>query len=252
MRVVSLNWEPSYFKTQRQHDCVLQAWKAESSVLRRLLSSLFWTGGVQCRDAAVDVNLTGIELNDAMQHFQFSCSVRFSCCHGNKAPFFTSMSPVHFSLRARWPDSFPCCLCNICVRQRVRAPLWLTASLRNPSAASPRLPPLCIPNDIPSTYSDPDESKNPTRLHLGSYALTCCEQAGGSGAKWASAEQRGTERRRGKLRSGAELSCASTQKFRWGQARTLAALRLPTVYWIDAGERTKCTNSSLWNSELSF
>lgn len=154
------------------------------------------------------------------------------------------MSPVHFSLQARWPDSFPCCLCNICVRQRVCAPLWLTASLSNPSAASSWLL-CCVHSEQRSHHIFGPKTRHGCISR--SYALTCCEQAGGSGAKRANAEQRGTERRRGKLCSGAELSCASTQKFRRGQARTLAALRLPTVYWEDAGERTKCTNSSLWN-----
>lgn len=89
-----------------------------------------------------------------------------------------------------------------------------------------------------------DASPNPTRLHLRSYAPTCCEQTGGGGAERANAEEREMERRRGKLRSSAGLSCASTRKFRRGQARTLAALKLTTVYCEDEGGRTKCIKSS--------
>lgn len=165
------------------------------------------------------------------------------------------MSPVHLSLRARWPDSFPCCLCNICVRQRVRAPLWLTASLHNPSTASPRLPQLCIPNDIPITYSNLTrvQTRHGCISELTHWHAVSRREAVEQSEPSLSREREGEmERRRGKLRSDAGLGCASTQKFRQAQARTLAALRLTTVYCEDAGGRRKCINSSTWQQMVQL
>lgn len=67
------------------------------------------------------------------------------------------------------------------------------------------------------------------------------------------------ERQRERLHSGRTQLCICIHpKFRWGQTRTLAALRLATVFWKTADGRegvnfnpTKCSPSLIW-SKFSY
>lgn len=130
-------------------------------------------------------------------------------------PLFSIHVISALSLRARWPDSFLQFIKRLCASVCACASVcmcvsWLTASLC--VCLRLCLVFLCCEfqmtflSHIPTWYES-----NLTQLHLRSYLLTCCEQEGGNGAKQANAEQRDTERGRGRLRSGSRFSCASIQ-----------------------------------------
>lgn len=201
------------------------------------------------------MHLAGIQLYDAMQHFQFSCSVRFSCCHGNKAPFSHLCHQCTFHYGQGDQIASPAVYATfVCVSVCVRLFDWLHPSIIH-LQLSPRLPQLCILYDIPITYSNLTrvQTRHGCISDLTHWHAVSRREAVEQSEPSLSREREGEmERRRGKLRSDAGLGCASTQKFRQAQGRTLAALRLTTVYCEDAGGRTKCINSSTWQQMVQL
>lgn len=170
------------------------AWRVERSVMW----SLFWIWGVQCRDAAVDMHLAGIQLYDAMQHFQFSCSVCFSCCHGNKAPFSHLCHQCTFHYGQGDQIASPAVYATfVCVSVCVRLFDWL-----HPSIVHLQLRPGFLSCAFRTTFLSHIQTWRESKPDTAASQILHTDMLWAGGRQWSKASHRWAEREKERWREG--------------------------------------------------